>query len=308
MLGAQSTGCLCRLRWYGRASLCETSTVGATFWSWRPTATLRQGPSAAPVGPVASYCLQVGMLCTRVHRWRVQLAGQLSAQSTLSSCLQAGLSAASARTGVPSAWSLRCWLRLDTFVSDSCSGYQWHARVGSSSTCPLCCSSSWSHLVQLLVSTVQALAGVGKGGVASARCSLPAARHQLTSGRHCAGVGAMPQPAAGNSLRRLVRSLSGRKSGPASPTSPAVTLDAQPGSFIEPREHGSSWQPKELAVSLPPQCPCLCISCGELHLMVVSWLGYLGDLGPVLGLLGRAATPAISKQSDACTCIARSWL
>lgn len=63
-----------------------------------------------------------------------------------------------------------------------------------------------------------------------------------------AGVGAMPQPAAGNSLRRLVRSLSGRKSGPASPTSPAVTLDAQPGSFIEPREHGSSWQPKELAV------------------------------------------------------------
>ena len=108
----------------------------------------------------------------------------------------------------------------------------------------------------------------------------------------------MPEPAAGNSLRRLVRSLSGRRSGPASPTSPAVIVDAQPGSFMEPKAHGSSRQPKELAVSLLPQCLCYCTSCGELHLMAVSCLCLLGALTLVLKVLGRAATPAISKQSD----------
>ena len=160
------------------------------------------------------------------------------------------------------AWSQP--LSTSLYVSDACSGCQWRAGMGA------------LHLAKLQAPVHSAVQASGSAGCQHcAGCfggggELPAARHQLTGGQHHAGVGTMPQPAAGNSLRRLVRSLSGRKSGPASPTSPAVTMDAQPGSFIEPKEHALSRQPGQLAVSLRPQCSCLCISCGKLRLMAVS--------------------------------------
>ena len=270
MPGVQPPGCLCRPRSCSKASPCETSTVGATFWSWMLTSTFRQGPSAAPAGPVASCLLQVVHLCTDgMSCWQDSSVPKAHWAAACRQDSQLPQPAQVPQCRVPQVLAWTRPLSTSPYVSDACSSYQRRAGMGALRPGEL--QAPVHFAVQASGSArCQHCAGVwvGGGGGGGGLGGLCATGHQLTGGQHHAGVGTVPQPAAGNSLRRLVRSLSGRRSGPASPTSPAAIVDAQPGSFIEPKEHASSRQPKELAVSLLPQCVCFCIS--FLHLMAAA--------------------------------------
>ena len=132
MPGVQPPGCLCRPRSCSKASPCETSTVGATFWSWMLTSTFRQGPSAAPAGPVASCLLQVVHLCTDgMSCWQDSSVPKAHWAAACRQDSQLPQPAQVPQCRVPQVLAWTRPLSTSPYVSDACSSYQRRAGMGA---------------------------------------------------------------------------------------------------------------------------------------------------------------------------------